>query len=75
VTNVPPNSTWALAREAQCSSQKHPQTWSAKVTKNSGRKYIDKTANKMATDNRPIATWRIKVVLIMMRMAGGSGVD
>jgi hypothetical protein len=59
---------WALAREAQCSSQKHPQTWSAKVSKNSGRKYIDKTANKMATHTKPIATWRIKVGLIRRRI-------
>jgi hypothetical protein len=59
---------WALAHEAQCSSQKHPQTWSAKVSKNSGRKYIDKTANKMATHTKPIATLRIKVVLIRRRI-------
>jgi hypothetical protein len=66
---------WALAREAQCSSQKHPQTWSARVSKNSGRKYIDKTANKMAKHTKPTATWRIKVGLIRRRiMAWISGV-
>jgi hypothetical protein len=60
--------TWALARETEHSSQKHPQTWSAKVSKKSGRKYIDKTANKMATQTKPIATRRIKVGLIKRRI-------